>query len=212
MYPVNIRISGRLCVIVGGGGVALRKLKGLLAEKAKVRLVAPEFLPEIEALGAAQDVELIRRTYSKKDLEGAFLLFCATDDREVNRRAAEDGESLGILVNCADSLEKSSFTLPGSVRRGDLLVTVSTGGKSPELSRILRKRLQEEYGACWGDWLERLGKLRQEAQKKIPGSAERGAFWRRVLSPDILELVESGRQEEAEEEIRNAIGCYRAEP
>ncbi len=212
MYPVNIKIRNRLCVIVGGGRVALRKMKGLLAEGARVRVVAPVMIPEIETLAEEYAVELIKKPYSKEVIEGAFLLFCATDDRAVNSRAAEDAEKLGILVNCADDLEKSCFTLPGNVRRGDLLITVSTGGASPELSRLLRKRLQEKYGAFWEEWLQRLKRLRQEAREKIPGSRNRGEFWREVLTEHILDLVESGRQEEAEEEIRNAIGCYRAEP
>lgn len=209
---MNIRIRDRLCVIIGGGRVALRKLKGLMEEGARVRIAAPEIIPEIEALAESKNVELIKSPYSKSVLEGAFLVFCATDNRQVNHQVAGDAESLGILVNCADDLGKSSFTLPGSVRRGDLLIAVSTGGASPELSRLLRKRLQQEFGDFWEEWLERLKKLRQEAREKIPGSRARGMFWRSVLTEHILELVESGRQEEAEEEIRHAIGCYRAEP
>ena len=211
MYPVNIRIRDRLCVIIGGGRVALRKLKGLLEEGARVRVVSPGVIPEIESLAESKNVELIKSPYSREAIEGAFLVFCATDDRVVNSKAAEDAENLGILVNCADDLEKSSFTLPGSVKRGELLITVSTGGASPELSRLLRKRLQQEFGEHWGEWLERLKKLRQEAREQIPGSHARGVFWRSVLTEHILELVESGRQEEAEEEIRHAISCYRAE-
>ena len=136
---------------------------------------------------------------------------CATDDRAANAAFGKAAREAGALVNDATTPGLCDFFLPAALRDGDLLVTVSTSGASPALARTLKKRLAARLGASWGDWLERLAGLREEAKERIEGSAGREAFWRTALSEHILNLVEEDRLDEAEAEIRHALDCFGTE-
>ena len=148
-------------MVVGGGEVANRKARKLLQAKAEVVVVSPEVRPEL----ASMAVEVRRRRYRAGDLEGAFLAFATTDEREVNAAVAREGRERGIPVNVADRPAEGDFALPSTLRRGQLQVAVSTGGASPTLARRIRRELEEVFGSEWAGIVEELSRARRDGRK-----------------------------------------------
>ena len=212
-YPMNLDLTGRRCIVVGGGKVAERKVLGLLQAAGKVTLIAPKLTERLLELAHAGLVDWYELRYMKgmlKDMK-PLLVFCATDNRDINEQAAEEAREEGALVNDVTEPEQTDFTVPSSFRRGDLLVTLSTEGVSPAFSRALRRELEQEFPESFGPWLERLKEMRAEMKEKFSSSDERQDFWRQALSPRVLDLVRCGELEQAEAEIRNAITDVGAE-
>lgn len=208
---MNLRLAGRRCAVVGGGHVALRRARSLAAAGAEVTVIAPTALPEMENMAAAQEISWVARPLAADMLAGFFVVVCATDSPAVNREAALAAKAAGALVNmAAPPMELSDFSVPAKVVRGDLLLTVSTGGGCPELSRLLRRELERGIADTYGAWLERLAPLRQALAKQAD-SAARERFWRSVLDEKLLTLVKQGRIDEAEAEVKNAIDRFRLE-
>ena len=174
-YPVVLRIEGRLCVVIGGGEVARRKVQRLLAAGAKVRVIAPEIHPE---LLANTRIEVRCHPFAPDDLDGVFLVFAATDDRSVNARVAACAEKQGKLVNVADDPDRSDFHLPALLQRGQLTVTVSSAGGSPAFAAQLRDRLAGELGPEWQSFCAIAAALRQ---KRLTGG-EASAYNRAIIS------------------------------
>ena len=203
-YAMNLEMKGRRCVVIGGGPVALRKARSLVRAEAEVTVVAPEAVLDLASLAMAGRVHWERRGYEARDLDGAFLVVCATDDAEVNARAAAEARARGVLVNAPAKPALSDFTVPASFSRGHLLITISTDGGSPALSRALRKQLETLYPKAFGDWLEIVSSLRETMKKELATARDREHFWRQALSPDVLELVRAGRIEEAKEQVIHA--------
>jgi precorrin-2 dehydrogenase/sirohydrochlorin ferrochelatase len=168
LYPLFMDVSGKRCVVVGGGGVASRKARGLLGSGAHVVVVSPEVAPEIEAM----DVAVERRPYAPGDLAGAALAFAATDRREVNAAVAREATQNGIPVNVADRPTEGDFALPSVLRRGGLQVAVSTGGASPTLARRVRDALEPSFGAEWAGVVERFRSARDEGLIVDSGTEE----------------------------------------
>lgn len=212
-YPVVLRLAGREVCVVGGGRVAAHRVQGLLKAGARVRLIAPEAEETLQSLAAEDAIRWDRRPFSAPLLHGAAFVVCATDSEAVNRQAAWAAKAMGALVNmAAPPLELSDFTVPASVRRGDLLFSVSTGGASPALSHWLRGEIERSMADVYGPWLERLGPLRGEMKKRLAADGARRAFWRAALSDAVMALVREGRLEEAEAEVRDAVDRGGAEP
>jgi siroheme synthase-like protein len=168
LYPLFMDVSGSRCVVVGGGGVASRKARGLLKSGARVVVVSPEVAPEIEAM----DVTLERRPYAPGDLAGAALAFAATDRREVNAAVAREAKKNGIPVNVADRPADGDFALPSVLRRGGLQVAVSTGGASPSLARKIRDAMELAFAAEWSGIVERYRAAREGGVDVDPGTEE----------------------------------------
>ena len=213
LYPMNLDLTGRRCVVVGGGKVAERKVIGLLSAGGRTTLIAPHLTERLLELARAGLVDWYELSYMQGMLKGLepLLVFCATDSAEVNELAAQEARELGALVNDVTEPESTDFTVPASFRRGDLLVTVSTEGVSPGFARAMRRELEQEFPESFGPWLERLKELRAEMKEKLSGSDDRQDFWRQALSPRVLDLVRCGELEQAEAEIRNAITDVGAE-
>ncbi|MBV9452893.1 MAG: bifunctional precorrin-2 dehydrogenase/sirohydrochlorin ferrochelatase [Rubrobacter sp.] len=148
-------------MLVGGGEVANRKARKLLQAGAKVLVISPEVKPELASVAA----EVRRRPYRVGDLEGAFLVFAATEHREVNAAVAQEARERGIPVNVADKLAEGDFALPSTLRRGRLQVAVSTGGASPTLARRIRQELENAFGFEWASLVEALSSTRRDGHK-----------------------------------------------
>lgn len=206
LYPLNLDLTGRSIVVVGGGAVAERKVRGILAADAgaAVRVIAPAVTKGLRVLADAGRIVWLHERYARGMLAGAFLVFAATNVRAVNAAAAAEAEEIGALVNVIDDAARSAFQVPASVRRGDLLLTVATGGDSPALARTIRMELEEFYPPSFEIWLEYVSALRAQMQEALPTSRERTAFWRAALRQDILSMVRNGALEKAEVELRNA--------
>ena len=152
LYPIFLDLSERRCVVVGGGEVANRKARKLLQARAEIVVISPEVRPELESVAS----EIRRRPYEDGDLEGTYLAFAATDDREVNAAVAREAKERGIPVNVADRPLEGDFALPSTLRRGRLQLAVSTGGASPTLARNIKSELEEVFGPEWAGVVEEL--------------------------------------------------------
>lgn len=206
-YPVNLRIAGKPCAVIGGGSVACRKVISLLAAGAEVRVISPEVTTELAEMVKKKQVEYVERPYEKGDLAGFYLVICATDSTAVNQLAAAEAEQMGILANVADAPELGNFSVPAQIQHGDLLLTVSTGGKSPAMAKKLRQELAERYGEEYGLYLDMIDKVRRQLKQRLATSKEREIFWRETIDEEVLALLRQGRIEEAEARICHATSC-----
>ncbi len=204
-YPVNLRLAGWPCTVVGGGRVAERKARRLLASKAAVTVIAPTLTPMLTGWATAGEIRWREQAYAPGCLAGARLVFAATDAADINAAVSREARAQGALVNDAVTPGNSDFTVPASMARGDLLLTVSTGGGSPELARQVRQELEQFYPETFADWLERLTALRQALPQVLGTSEARQAFWRAAMDGRILGMVRAGQLDRAEEEVRHAI-------
>lgn len=208
-YPINLQISHQPCVVVGGGSVAERKVTGLLAAGGMVTVLSPYLTNNLAVLSEEKKITHVARTYQQGDVKGYFIVICATDNCLVNQLAAAEGRSLGSLVNVADAPELGNFSVPSQISHGDLLLTISTGGKSPALAKKLREQLEEQYGPEYGIYLELVAKARAQVKRQLSTAKEREAFWRETLDQEVIILLKAGKIKEAEAKINNAIGCSR---
>jgi precorrin-2 dehydrogenase/sirohydrochlorin ferrochelatase len=199
-YPVNLVVEGRPCLVVGGGRIAARKVAGLLECGAVVHVVAPTVSEEIRSRPAVTWEE---RPYRRGDLDGRRLVLVATDDPVVNRAVFLDAEAAGVWVNGADDPGHCTFTLPSIVRRGSLLVTVSTGGRSPALSAWLRRRLEQEIGPEYEILLDLLAAERDALHAE--GRPTQGLDWQKALDSDMLGLIRSGQVRHARERLHTCL-------
>ena len=199
LLPITLDLTDRLCVVVGAGEVARRKVRDALAAAARVRVVAPEVDPELDALAADGRIELRRARFAAEHLDGAALVFVATDDEAVNEAAAYAAKAARVLVNVADRPVLCDFHVPATVRRGDLLIAVSTSGKSPALAARVRRTLEREFGPEYERLLRLLGRTRETmARREGLSQKDRQAIYERILESDVLSLLAQGRDEDAE--------------
>jgi precorrin-2 dehydrogenase/sirohydrochlorin ferrochelatase len=162
-YLVNLALDGRVAVVIGGGEVAARKVQDLLAAKANVTVIAPQLCDGIVALAHEKRIVAHGRPYRAGDLAGAFVAIAATDDERLNARVAGDGAAANMLVNVVDRPALCTFTVPATVRRGDLTIAIATEGRCPALAGILREELEARYGPEYAELVGRFG----EARKKM---------------------------------------------
>ncbi len=206
-YPVMLKLQGRSCVIIGGGQVAARKLASLGEAGAKITAVAPEFCSLLLEEARRYNCRLVQDVYRPSYLQGAFIVIAATDSMEVNRQVTADAPA---LCNNITEPELSSFTVPSLIREGRMLFTVATGGV-PAYTRLLKSYLQQKITPAFSEFNEFLYEQRA-AVKSIPSAPrERTAFWRGVLTQEILNLLEAGHTAEAKEKILNAVNSFRAQ-
>lgn len=187
-YPIFIELKGRLCVVIGGGTVGRRKMQGLLAAGARVRLVDPQGDKE----SMPPEVEWRSSNYRAEDLDGAVLVFAATDRREVNAAIAQDARNAGIPVNVADAPDESDFTVPASLRRGALTVAVASSGQSPSLAVLVRDEISELLGPEWETIMEIAAALRRKRLTPAPHSDYNQRVFRQLLDAGLVALVAAG--------------------
>lgn len=204
-YPVNLRLEGRRCMVVGGGSVAERKVESLLQAGALVTVISPDLTPVLKDRVVRAEIEWSQRGFAAGDLTDAFIVIGATNDSEVNRAVAAEARQRGALVNIVDTPALCDFTVPAQVQRGDLVLTVSTNGKSPVFSRRIREEMEELYGPEYGQFLILVSRLRADIKQKLAGSGERELFWREALDREIMNFLRQGMLEEAEERLQNVV-------
>jgi precorrin-2 dehydrogenase len=202
-YPVNLLVAGRRCVVVGAGRVAARKIEALLDAGAAVHVVAPELGDEVRAWRDARRLTVAPRGFEPVDLDGAWLATAATDSPAVNRAVFHAGEERQVWVNAADDPANCSVTLMSVVRRGDLVLTIGTGGRSPALAAWLRERLAGQLGPEYQTLLDLLAEEREAM--RAAGRSTEDADWRRALDSGMLDLIRAGRLPEAKELLRTCL-------
>jgi precorrin-2 dehydrogenase / sirohydrochlorin ferrochelatase len=205
LYPILLNLEGELCTIVGGGNVARRKIEHLLEAGARVRVVSPKPHAAIVRWARAGAITLIRRAYDADSIDPASrLVFACTDDGIVNRRVVARAKALKIPANRADDPASGDFHVPSMVRRASLLLTVSTGGQAPALSREICHRLEQQFGPAWGDFTELLGRLRTGWKRRGEASRIHGRMLELIAS-DTFEVMQLRGARAAERHARQLI-------
>lgn len=197
-FPLFFDIRGKKCVVIGGGDVALRKVRRLLDAGAEVTVISPECSSGMEELAGQNKIRIQKRTYEPGDIEDALIVLAATPDGDLNARISRDAKRKGIWINAADNAGHSDFILPSSFRRGDFVVAVSTSGMSPALARKMRIRLEREIGEEYAALTSMVADVRQELKRKslkISGEA-----WQQSLDIDhLLKLLRRGKRRQAKQ-------------
>jgi siroheme synthase-like protein len=204
-YAAFLDLRGRECMVVGAGAVGLRKVEGLLAAGARVRVISPAARPEIAAWARTGALEWEQRRYRPGDLAGCFLAIGATGDGEVNRAIFAEAEAAGRLCNIVDVPELCNFILPALLRRGEVTVAVSTAGASPTLAQRIRDRIAAVVGEEYGRMAALLRRMRPEVHARHATEESRKAAWRRIADSPALDLLREGRYAEAEHTAWNAV-------
>ena len=205
--PLGLKLAGHTVVVVGGGDTALRKARLLHRAGARLRLVAPQWRAELQALVEREGAggECHRRAFQDDDLEGARLVVLATDDGALNERVAALCAARGVPVNVVDRPDISSFVFPALIDRDPLFITISSSGVSPVLTRRLRARLEAWLPSRWGRLAGILGRFRAPLARALPDRKAREAFWERQLDGPLVEQVLSGHESEAEAALHAAV-------
>ncbi len=186
-----IGLDSRQTVVIGGGYIAARKVEGLLAAGAQIKIISPLLTPELQFIADEGDIIFLPRPYQDGDLEDAFLVIAATDDPAVNQSVWMEAERRGCLINVVDDPQHSNFTLPAVVRRGEMNIAISTGGNSPALARRLRERIEKLIGPEYDVLSKLLGELRPELLANFSEGEARLRAALRVVDSDILNIIQS---------------------
>ncbi|TYO99313.1 precorrin-2 dehydrogenase [Geothermobacter ehrlichii] len=202
LYPVMLDLRDRLCLVVGGGRVGCRKIRGLLAAGARVRLVSPACSERL----THPAFEWRQRPYRRGDLAGARLVFAATDDPAVNRAVADEARKMGVPVNVATGGHDGDLLLPAVRRRGAIVLAVSTGGGSPALSAVVADRLFQQLGPEWERVLEIASRLRRRSLTSPKSAEYNQSILRQLLDDGLAGLLRSGRREAVDELLRRHCG------
>ncbi|HXG30470.1 MAG TPA: bifunctional precorrin-2 dehydrogenase/sirohydrochlorin ferrochelatase [Thermodesulfobacteriota bacterium] len=203
-YPVNLNLEGKRCIVVGGGPVAERRVLGLIECRASVTVISPKLTHRLRELSDSGTIRHIERPYRSGDLKGAYLVLASTNKHRINRKIGEEARAFGILANIATAPSLSDFTLPSVIRRGDFMVTLSTGGKSPALSRRLRIELEGIFGEEYGVFTEILWAIRERFRKHPP--KERKRIYVELAMSTIPRLLREKRLGDAEMELKRITG------
>jgi siroheme synthase-like protein len=193
-YIACLKLSGRRCLVVGGGDIGLEKVEGLLACDASVTLVAPEAIAPLRQLAAEGSIAWEQRTYETADLEGTFIVIACTNDTDVNIRVFDDAERRAMLVNIVDVPPLCNFILPAIVRTGPLAIAISTAGASPALAKRMKREVGELFGEEYARLAIMLNDARGWAKGTLPTYQDRKAFFEGIVNgqPDPIELLRAG--------------------
>ena len=197
-YIACLRLTGRRCVVVGGGDVGLEKVEGLLGCDGEVVLIAPEAVPALQELAAEGSIRWERRAYvGPADLEGAFLVIASTDDTAVNIAVFEDAERRAMLVNVVDVPPLCNFILPAIIRTGPLAIAISTAGASPALAKRIKREISDSFGEPYARLAELLNEVRGWAKGTLPTYQDRKVFFESIVNgdPDPVELLRAGDEQ-----------------
>ncbi len=190
--PIFIDLANKPCLVVGGGGIALRKINLLLSAKGLVSCIAKGVNSEVEKLANHNKIKLHKRLFSDEDIKDYFLVISATDDTELNTRIAELSRTKNILVNVVDKPSLCSFIMPAIIDREPVTIAIASGGASPVLSRLLRAKIESTIPASYGQLAQLAAKFRQQVKDKFTTIAKRRIFWEDVFSSTIAEQVFAG--------------------
>jgi len=205
-YPLFLDLTGRLVVVVGGGRVAERKVRQLLACGARVTVISPTATPRLRTWHRRDSIRWRPRRYKRCDLQEAWLVISASNDAAVNRRVAQDARRCRTLANVVDDAAVSTAIAPAWFRRGALVVAFSTGGASPALAQQLRRTLSKEIGKDYAAYVALLARLRLQVHRRVKDAAARQRLMRRLVRAGLLPLIRSGRRAALNRRVARLMG------
>ena len=207
-YPAMLNLNGKRCAVIGGGKVALRKTRTLVAAGANVTVIAPAADENLTALAADGKIKLVLRGYESGDVSDCFLVIAATDSAALNRQIAAEAP---CLVNVVTEPELGNFSVPAQSTSGRLSFT-AFGSGLPAYTALLARDIAKTYGDDFAEFAEFLHEARTRLQQSGLTPKERTAFWRKQLTEEAIGLLHEGRLNTLKERINNAIDSFRAEP
>jgi precorrin-2 dehydrogenase/sirohydrochlorin ferrochelatase len=196
-YPVYLDLKDRAALVVGGGAIAEGKAVQLVEAGARVRLVSPDLTPRLAELIASGAIEYRRGEFKLDDLRGVALVISAANDQAVNEEVARLAAEWGLLHNVVDQPALCNFITPALVTRGDLQISVSSGGGSPSLTQRVKREVAELIGEEYGQLLELAAEMRVEAKRRIPDFGRRRKILHAFVESEALDLIRAGKREEA---------------
>jgi precorrin-2 dehydrogenase/sirohydrochlorin ferrochelatase len=205
-YPIHLDIRNRGCLVVGGGAVGTRKVMTLLDCGAKVTVVSLEATKQLREWAQAGAITLREHCYQSQDLSGMILVIGATDDETLNRRISSDAERLNILCNIADRPEVCNFILPSIVQRHDLVITISTSGKSPALAKKLRKTLEDQFGEEYGDFLKLMGAIRTKLLSTSHAPESHKHIFEQLIGSNLIAMIRDKKLSAIDALLRDILG------
>ncbi|MFA6010186.1 MAG: bifunctional precorrin-2 dehydrogenase/sirohydrochlorin ferrochelatase [Desulfobacteraceae bacterium] len=206
-YPLFLDIRNRKCLVVGGGSVGTRKTETLVRCGAEVTVISRVFSKGFSGIGDdKKNPMLVCKDYEPSDLEGVFLVFAATSDRDLNERIRLDAEKQGKLYSIADDPNRSCFIAPSVVARGDLTIAVSTSGQSPALAKKLRQNLETLYGPEYADFLRIMGSFRKRILEKGHDPETHKDLFRQVIDRDVPSMIREGRNNDVRAVFQEVFG------
>ena len=204
-YPVFLELDGKIALVVGGGKVAQRKVETLLECGASISIVSKELTHELKQLIEDSEVRFLGEELKDEFFDDAFIVIAATDDKDLNHNVSERARDRGLLVNAVDQPADCNFIVPSIVKKGDLLIAISTSGKSPALSKKIRKRLEVQFGNEYETFLNLMGRLRKEILAMGLAQEENSRIFHEVVDGGIMEALARGDREEVESTLAKIL-------
>jgi len=205
-YPVNLDMRNRKCLVVCGGSVGTRKVMTLLECGAKVTVVSTDVAEKLQELSDSDIIKLEKRPFHISDLDEMFLVIGATDNQEINRKIHSEAERLGILCNIADRPEDCNFILPAIVNRGDLIIAISTSGKSPAFAKKMRKDLEKKFGTEYAEFLKLMGEIRNKLLSEDHEPEAHKHLFEQLIKRDIVKMIKERQTENIDSLLFEILG------
>ena len=210
MITVGLSLKDRPCLVVGGGEVALRRIKKLIDEEASIMVLSPDVLPDIARYHETGALQWVAEPYRSEYMVGQQFVIIATDRPDVNAQVMKDAQSVQAFINRADVKDDSTWVFGSATKIGDLEISIFTNQVSPRVSRLLRQDIERRYGIL-AEWLPQIRLWRQELQHILDTPKEREQFWRTYLGEsEFIQIVE-GQGDSVKENIVHAISRIRSE-
>lgn len=209
--PIFFNISNRLCVVIGGGDVATRKVSMLLKANAAITLISPEICHELQNMAEQSRISYVQASYAAHYMEGACMVIAATDDEVVNEAVSRDAKALGIPVNVVDAPELCTFTMGSIIDRSPIVIAVSSEGNAPVLARYIRAKIETLLPAGYGRIAAIAGEFRDKVKEKFATTQARRRFWEDAFQGPVVERVLAG-QEEAARSLLQALIDQKDQP
>lgn len=203
--PIFFNITDRLCVVIGGGEVATRKVSMLLKANAAIKLISPEICPELKALADTGKIQFIQASYAADYLAGACMVIAATDDEAVNEQVSLDAKAHNIPVNVVDAPALCTFTMGSIIDRSPVVIAISSEGNAPVLARYIRSKIETMLPAAYGRIADIAGEFRDKVKAKFATTQLRRRFWENVLQGPLVERVLSGQEQAARDLLQNLL-------
>jgi siroheme synthase-like protein len=204
-YPIYLDLMDRAVLVVGGGAIAESKAQQLIEAGARVRVVSPTLTPLLSGWAARGVIEHVPGRFKEDDLKDVYLVISAADDQAANEEVARLAAELGLLINVVDQPSLCNFITPALVTRGDLQVSVSTGGGSPSLTQRVKREIAASIGEEYGELLKIAAEMRADAKQRIPDFERRRKVLHEFVESEALDLIRTGKYDEARELARSLL-------
>jgi uroporphyrin-III C-methyltransferase/precorrin-2 dehydrogenase/sirohydrochlorin ferrochelatase len=204
-FPIFLKLTDQACLVVGAGEIAARKIELLARAGAKITVIAKEISPSVLSLQATHNLTLLQQSFSPSDLVKFRLVVSATDNTETNCLVAQAATEQNIPVNVVDNPELCSFIFPAIIDRSPIIAAVSSGGSAPVLARLLRAKIETVIPPAYGRLASLADKFRDKVKQHIKQPAQRRIFWENIFQGSVAELVFSGREQDAEEQLEQTL-------